>query len=429
MRPIGIWKDGGTDRTEASARLPFQRDLLEALVEHAREAVLVLEGPTFGESRVVYASDRFLELSGHGAEDLIGQPPGFLLAPETDPETVVRLVGALEAGGTFDEELRIRHRDGTLLWVEVSGFVHRTTADGPVHYCGLYRDTTEQHLNRRELRTREEWAQALIEGTNDAILVTDDEGIISYSSPAAESTFSFSPRDLVGTSCFDLVHPDDRSRIGEEWSDLFAEEGVYLPAHLRVVRGDGDVRHVSVSARNMLSHPAVGGIVIHVRDVTEQALAEDRLRQSEQWAQALVQGGFDVVTVTDETGRVLYVSPAIEHMLGYTRDEYVGTDQFEYFHPDDRRLAERVFAGELDGVGVRTPTRIRVRRADGSWAHLSLLFTNMLDDEAVRGVVINARDITERWHAEQFATEQSRALEGIRGVAHHSTRRSTGSRR
>jgi diguanylate cyclase (GGDEF)-like protein/PAS domain S-box-containing protein len=120
---------------------------------------------------------------------------------------------------------------------------------------------------------------------------------------------------------------------------------------------------------------------------------EDRFR-------ALVQNSFDIITIHDALGRTLYESPASSRILGYAPGTMIGKTPFETVHPKDLGRAREAFKQVLEMQQPGAPVILRFRRADGSWIHLEVLGNNLLDHPGVRGVVLTARDVTERKRAE-----------------------------
>jgi len=379
-----------------------------ALIENVSEIIVVVDP----ELRVVYLSPAIERILGWRPEELIGQPAPSLIS-FSEGQDANALLQQLAAGSAPSATIEVtgHHRDGTRRILELSVNQEVDPTIGGVVFT--VRDITDRAESDRNLRRSEEWAHALLQGGSDLVMVTDAKGIIYYVSPAVGQMLGYEPDELVGTCCFDLVSPDQFSELVIEWQDLLDDDTRYLPAHFQVRHQDGSWRHVDVNARNMLAHPSVRGMVVHARDVTERARAEDALRRSEEWAQALVQGGSDLVTVVDAQGNVLYVSPASESVLGYQPEELVGTNTFDHVHPDDVAEALSYFTDEIEGRGSPLPARLRVRHQDGRWLQLSVTTTNMLDLPAVGGVVINARDITARWEAEQLLAQQAQALEAV----------------
>jgi PAS domain S-box-containing protein len=133
-----------------------------------------------------------------------------------------------------------------------------------------------------------------------------------------------------------------------------------------------------------------------IRYAIEPQRADEALRQNEERFRSLVQNASDVITILDADGTIRYDSPAIERVLGYEQEERVGKPTFEYVHPGDVERVRGHFARPLQQPGVRPPLEFRIRHKDGSWRDVEVTRANLLDDPAVRGVVVNSRDVTER---------------------------------
>jgi len=110
---------------------------------------------------------------------------------------------------------------------------------------------------------------------------------------------------------------------------------------------------------------------------------------------ALLNNAADIVGVCSRDGAVRYVTPSCERVLGYEPRELLGYQHFDRVHPDD--LLTLMASGDvLDHPGATIRTTYRVRHRDGRWLTLENCITNLLDDPDVKGVVWNARDVTER---------------------------------
>lgn len=135
--------------------------------------------------------------------------------------------------------------------------------------------------------------------------------------------------------------------------------------------------------------------------MTHRAAAERALVESERYFRTLTEQSSDIVVLIDIETRLLYASPSIERVLGFTSEEILGQRMFELLHPDD---LERVMATVTEGIAVPGATRrleYRFRHKDGSWRFLEGVGRNLLDDPTVRAIVVNARDVSERKLAEQ----------------------------
>ncbi len=117
------------------------------------------------------------------------------------------------------------------------------------------------------------------------------------------------------------------------------------------------------------------------------------------FAPALLAHAFELVQIIDATGRIRYVSPTITRVLGYQPQAVQGKESASFVDPDDLPRLREVAADLLrQPSGSSARQEYRVRHQDGSWRLFEGVATNLVEDPAVAGIVINARDITERAH-------------------------------
>jgi PAS domain S-box-containing protein len=117
--------------------------------------------------------------------------------------------------------------------------------------------------------------------------------------------------------------------------------------------------------------------------------------------QTLVEESRDVATIIDADGMITWVSPAVEHTLGYDPDELIGDRAQEYQHPDDRDAVVDVFEQLQAEPDEPQTIETRFRCADGSWCWIEATMQNRFDDDAIGGILLTSRDITERKAREQ----------------------------
>lgn len=139
----------------------------------------------------------------------------------------------------------------------------------------------------------------------------------------------------------------------------------------------------------------------------------ERLHNSEEWFHSLVRNASDVITVLDIDGTIRYDSPAVGRVLGYKPEERIGTNLFDYVHPNDRNRGSSIL--EKIQANPETPVTIewRLRHADGSWPRVEITSTNLLDAPDVNGIVVNWRDVTERQQAEERIHFQACLLDAV----------------
>jgi PAS domain S-box-containing protein len=132
----------------------------------------------------------------------------------------------------------------------------------------------------------------------------------------------------------------------------------------------------------------------------QQALAEERARSA-----ALTQHATDLVTLLDGEGKIIYESPSATRILGHAPGHLLGRHPIEFVHPDDQARARAALEDAFQNTNLGSPTEFRGRHAQGHWVELEALATNLLDQAWVQGVLITARDITERKLAQRALVE------------------------
>ncbi|MBV9952327.1 MAG: EAL domain-containing protein [Acidimicrobiia bacterium] len=261
------------------------------------------------------------------------------------------------------------------------------------------------HRARSERRFR-----TLVENSSDLVLVVNDDRRITFVSAASQRLLGMSEDELMDTDPFRLLHEEDRP-IAESIVDRRAAVDFIDPIEVRVCHADGAYRWFELVARDLRDDEDIDGIVINCREISDRKDAELQLFRSEARFRALVQGVSDVVAIIDGTGRFTFVSPAVTPMLGFRPEELVGS-----------RWTELLSGDELDAVRVQQPglvennptgtlppqsLEVRLRAAAGDWHTVDVTITDLRDEPAVQGIVLNARDVTLRKELEHNLRHQA----------------------
>lgn len=126
------------------------------------------------------------------------------------------------------------------------------------------------------LQRSEKHFRSLIENASDIITVLDEDGTIRYESPSIERLFGYAPERLVGSNALEWIHPEDRPQALDILQRA-QDGGDPHRTEFRFRHQDGSWRIVEAISRNLLNDPAVGGVVINSRDVTQRRQREREL--------------------------------------------------------------------------------------------------------------------------------------------------------
>jgi diguanylate cyclase (GGDEF)-like protein/PAS domain S-box-containing protein len=128
-------------------------------------------------------------------------------------------------------------------------------------------------------RNSEAYFRTLVHDTSDVILIVDDQGRVRYATPSARSIFGDIPVD--GEYLWDLVQPDEREEIARALAEMRSGEGGQgrdVDEDWRITARDGSYVEVEVRCSDLRHEPTVGGLVLTLRDVTEQRQLERELK-------------------------------------------------------------------------------------------------------------------------------------------------------
>jgi PAS domain S-box-containing protein len=345
-------------------------------------------------------------------KEIFGLPPDadvdfelFLarIHPDDRAPTDEAVNRALDPAG--DGEFEIEYRvvgDGAQRWVDARG--RAFFEDGaPVRFIGTVLDVTEEKQAEEALKRSEERYRAVIEQSTEGIFLIDTgTRRLLETNPAFQRMFGYAAEELRGMELYDLIaHSRD---------DIDANIGRTLEVGRRLIgertyrRKDGTTLEVEVGV-STISYNSHHAICAVVRDVTARKRAEEALKRSEERFRSLVRYASDIIVVLDAGGEILYESPAIERVLGFTPEERMGTNAFDYLHPEDRGPVGERFARLATEPGGRISAEYRARDKDGDWHFFEAIGANLLEDPVIRGIVVNSRDVTERKRTEQALSE------------------------
>jgi|GEM_PF-5670570 len=157
----------------------------------------------------------------------------------------------------------------------------------------------------------------------------------------------------------------------------------------------GRERSVLMTVSPMRSAQGViDGCVVSVLDVAGEERARVELRRSEERFRALVHSASDMIVVLDRAGRITYINPAVERVLGMAASSFVGRSCLEFIHASREEDAALLFDRVLNGPAAPLGIEFTLHDAKEEPHVFEALVTNQLNNPSVRGVIVNARDVS-----------------------------------
>ena len=111
---------------------------------------------------------------------------------------------------------------------------------------------------------------------------------------------------------------------------------------------------------------------------------------------ALMENSSEMIALLDRQANIVYTSPSVKRILGWSSADLTGRYSFGFAHPDDLALLKEWFERVLSAPGCSSVGDCRARTPDGRWMWLEVSFKNLLHDENIGAVVVNFHDISDR---------------------------------
>jgi len=396
-----------------------RRQAEEALLKERQRLAGIIEGTHVGtwewnvQTGETVFNDRWADIIGCTLEEIspVSIETWMKFAHPDDLKTREDLIEKHFRGELdyYEFETRMKHKDGSWVWVLDRGKVTAWTENGkPLLMRGTHQDITDRKRAEEALQESESKFRDLSEKSIVGIYLIQDnlfryvnaEFAKIFGYPADELKDRLGPRDVIFPEDLPLVEESLRKRISGELKSVSYE--------FRILTGSGDIKYVEVysSSTTYQGKPAVIGTLM---DVSERKRAEEALRDSESKYQFLAESMADVVFTTDINLVTTYVSPSIERMLGYTPEERMAQKVDQQLTLKSQKL---IFEALLAELGRETeqgadPDRsvtleLEYYHKDGSIKYLATYVRGIRDSEGtLAGFYGSHHDVTERRRAEE----------------------------
>ncbi|TBW26434.1 PAS domain S-box protein [Gramella sp. KN1008] len=349
---------------------------------------------------------------GYSSDEILSRPFVDFVHP-ADLEKVYQAMNDLAVP---DEkfEIRCRKKDGTYLWI--SWRFSRFFKDENIVYvfgtditplkeanAQLAVQIEEKNNIQTKLQLSEEKYKSLFNINPMPMWVLDREHLRFLSvNQAAIDLYGFSREEFLNMTVEDLWAPKQEKRIKKVVND---NKNDFFNVKVKHITKDGRFLYVSVKS-NPLIYDGIKARVSLVNDITAMVKAEEKLRHSEKRFKSLVQEGSDLISIMDCNYNYIYNSPASKCVFGMDPGQMNATNFLDYIHKRDLPKVNEYLAGLKTHKRIQLPP-YRIKNANDQWRWIETIITNLKNDDAVGGIVMNSRDITE------FVKQKSQLLESV----------------
>jgi len=265
----------GIERVERTRELRVQRSLLERINEAAGDGILAVDSSW----RPLFYNRRFLEIWGLSEAELEnagGSGLSLLTSHTSDPESFAEVLLELHENPDRAMHLELALKDGRILQVSSAPL---TGSEAPGGRVWFMRDVTESRRLQKALARSEERFRTILQNSSDITCVLDQNLRIRYISPAVEEVLGYKAQRLLGLPVVRAIHPEDRERLRRAVAATLENPKLRLHVSFRIYSTGGEVRWLEARGRNLLANPAIRGILVSARDITEHKVYEAQIEQ------------------------------------------------------------------------------------------------------------------------------------------------------
>ena len=366
-----------------------------------------------------YLSEGCFNLTGYSQKELLGNNAisfNKLIFPEDAANVWKSIQEGIQSNRSYTLEYRLISKDGNIKWVWEQGRAVEKDSSGIYHLEGFITDISEQQQAKEELRRSETTSRLFIDHAPAALAMFDREMRYVLVSERWKKDYGHSQKSILGKKHYDIF-PEITEEIKEVHRQALSGKTISKEED-RFVRADGSVQWLKWEILPWYNaQHEIGGVVILSEDITKRKEAEFELNKSMARFQTLVEQipAITYIAALDKKSTTLYISPQVEHYLGYSPDAYKSNPDIwlERLHPDDRdRVLQETFTNRSEQLPLISEYRMLSKDGHVVWFRdeASLVYNTDGQPMFLQGLMM---DITEQKNNEQELERYVARLESL----------------
>jgi len=362
--------------------------------------------------RFTHCNNAFCQFVGYNEDELIGREFSTITFSDDTEICKVELCALLDSRISLAHvEKRYVHKDGKILWGDVTLNLIRDENAHPLFFMSVILDVTERKAAESSLRDSEEHLQMLMDLSKDMISFQTG-GIIQYMNRAGLVMHgATSEKQIVGRSMLDLIPPENREQVRLDLERIVASGELVTDRHAEFQRLDGSRFEVELSTRPFLYH-GVLATMVNAKDVSNRLSSERALISSEMRYRRLFEAAQDGILILDEdTGEIVDVNPFMVKLLGFTREEFLNKSIWD-IGPLVDVLRSKLKFEKLQDLEYIRYDNLPLKSKDGQ-EHAVEFISNVYDVEGKKVIQCNIRDITARKRVENALRDSEEKYRAI----------------
>jgi PAS domain S-box-containing protein len=344
-----------TDRMRVQEALKTSQGYAQSIIESSMDMVIAVDL----DRKIIEFNKAAEETFGYRMKEVLGKHINILY---TNPEEGVNIYKTTMENGRCVQEVFNCRKNGESFPSLLSSSILKNAKGEMIGVMGVSRDITKKRRADQELRESEERYRSLVEFSPDPICVFVGGKFAYVNSAAIEIFGAESSDDLIGRTVIEMVHPDYRTGIRDQFRQMAYLEKRAPIVEEKFFRIDWTTFEAEVAAIPFLWQ-GNSAIQVVLRDVTERRKTEQIIRSSEMKYRSLFEHVMDGVYQTTPDGDILTANPALARMLGYETEIdllLLNVEKELYIDSEERRQYLKLL---INGERIKN-AEFRLRRKD-----------------------------------------------------------------
>lgn len=398
------------ERKQAEEAVRISEERFRQLAENINDIFWVRDINT---SEMLYLSPGFEKVFGISCEAVYENSFSFIDAVEPDDIPKIRSARRkkMKEGKETVTEYRINRPDGEMRWIRAKTSPVIDKNGVPVRSVGVASDITAHKHMEEELREKSLQAQRLadeleliIDGIPGLVFFKDTENRLVRVNKFMADAHQMTKKQLEGTSCFELYSRETAQAYFEDDLEVIQSRKPKLNID-EMWETEYGTRWLNTNKMPYLNENGeVTGVIGLSLDVTERKKAEQALRKSEEKYRNLIESLQEGIWVIDKDAKTVFVNYPMAEMLGYTEEEMVGIDLFEFM--DEKAAGTAKENLERRKAGITEQHDFEFLQKDGSRVNVILVTRPITDNDGnYKGAIAGVINVTKRMQAESALRE------------------------
>jgi len=363
---------------------------------------------TDANGQCIFVNERYCEITGLTREAALGEGWAGAIYPDDAERVFAAWNETVRERRPFNIECRYRQTNGETIWILAQAMAEVDSNGHLRGYVGSITDISERRRVEDALQASEERYRNIVETAQEGIWQVDAENRTVFVNQKMADTLGYSVEEMSGRSIFDFM--DESARDIAMQNIERRRQGVADEYEFRFLAKDGRTVWALVNASPIFdSEGRYTGAFAMVADITARKRAETALTQSEQNFRALIADA-NIGVLVHYDGKHVFGNARLLEMLGYTQDEFYGTNMKDIVRPDEYPKVLARYTARVAGEKVPNNYDTVLQAKDGRSIPVELTSTRTHWEGKAAGLVL-MQDITEREHAVEEMRKLSSAVE------------------